>query len=76
MDSTKLYIGIMLKKYLSDFNDTRLILSVIDVFDISDWDALLALRKCSSNDIEWQINLGFEIPMKPYLKEAEEQKLQ
>jgi hypothetical protein len=76
MNSTRLYIGIMLKKYLRDFNDTRLILSVMEMFDIGEWDSILSLRKFCSSDVEWQINLGFEIPMKPYLKGAKEDKTQ
>ena len=74
MNSTRLYIGIMLKKYLRGFNDTRLILSVMEMFDIGEWDSILSLRKFCSSDVEWQINLGFEIPMKPYLKGAREDK--
>lgn len=72
MNNTQLYLSMMLTKYLADFNDTRLVLSVFDKFEIDGWEPVLALRKCCISDKDWQIFLGFEIPMEPNIKGAEE----
>ncbi|MDB4710298.1 hypothetical protein OAF16_01055 [Flavobacteriales bacterium] len=72
MNNTQLYVGIMLKKHLTHFDDTRLILSVIELFDINEWEKVLSFRKFFKNDTLWQIHMGFGIPMSENIKGAVE----